>query len=388
VEALDPAQLEEFAARACEALRIDPASGLEDFLEKVGPEHLRVRRGPGGALLAGAGFIPSAHRAGGRWVDAALVTVVWAAPAARGRGVASGLLREMQTELRAAGVPLATLAPANLRLYRGLGYGPAVARHLREAPLSALPARAPEGWTIEELAQGESGPLAQLYEAALPSLGPMAILRVPALWHALLRWNGGGRTSAVLARDPDGAVAGSCILDTRHADGTVRVRELVGLEPAAARTLVTHVAGYRGIFADAQWPGGPFDPFAAQLDEEPAAEHTHLYLVRLLDVRAAFEQRGYPPGLVAEIHLDVADDVLAANAGPLVLRLPGDGTATAEPGGRGTVAADVRVLASLFTGHATSGQLALAGGLAGPPAGLEALARAFAGPQPWFADRF
>lgn len=58
---------------------------------------------------------------GGREVPSALVTAVWAAPAARGRGVASRLMRAVMAELRAEGFPITALYPANLALYRRVG---------------------------------------------------------------------------------------------------------------------------------------------------------------------------------------------------------------------------------------------------------------------------
>lgn len=383
-------ELDEFTDRAIQALRVAPEGRFEDFLEAVGVENLRVRRA-GGALSAGLGFIPTDQRVGGAWVPSALVTAVWVAPAARGRGAASALTAELLEELRAAGTPLSTLYPATLALYRRAGYEVAGASHRLVMDASALPTGAPEGWTVEELGgvtATDPGLLADVYDAAVAHLGALATRRVDALWHGLLRWNNGGRTSAFVARDPEGAARGSLVLDTLHSDPVVHVRELVGLEPDAARTLLAHLAGYRGFFETIKWIGGPFDPFAALLRESPERFEIDPAMVRLIDVPAALRARGYPAGLTAEVPLDVVDPILPANAGRLTLALDGSGAGEATRGGDGRVRAGVRGLAALYTGYATPQELALAGMLSGPPEDLAALAAAFAGPRPWLADRF
>lgn len=387
MSALRPEELGEYAARAAEALRVDTANGgFEDFLRAVGPDGLRVTRA-GGRLTAGAGFIRSAHAFGGRSAPAALVTAVWAAPHVRGRGTASALLREVLEELRAAGFPLSSLYPANLPLYRGLGYEVAASNHVHTARLAGFPTRAAEGWTVaplDDVAPEAPGVLAELYEAARPHLGAASTDRTPPLWHGLLGRTQGEQVAAVAAVDPSGEPRGYALAQTSHRDATVRARELIALEPDAARTLLAHLAGYRGVFDRVTFPGGAFHPFGHLLRDPPSEVRTSPAMFRLLDVERALAGRGYPCDLHATIELDVRDQVLPANAGRVTLELDGSGAGTATPGGRGDVALDVRELAVLYTGHATPRELMLAG----PPAVLDALARAFAGPRPWIADAF
>lgn len=389
---LDPAELPEYTDRACEALRIDPKARFEDFLVALGLENVWVSEGPGGRLAAGAAFIPTAQRVGGAWVPSALVTAVWAAPAARGRGVATALIGELAEEMRRAGFAMSMLVPANLALYRRAGYEVAAAKYAVTVPTGKLPVKAPEGWTLEPLddvTPTAPGVLADVYDAALPHLGATAPRREHALWHGLLRWNEGGRTVVVAARDPAGAIRGTAVVATRHTHEVVKAYELQALDADAARTLLAFVAGYRGFFPTANWWGGPADPFVALLREEPEDVRALPLMVRVLDVAAALAARGYPRGVEAAVELDVADESLPANAGPLVLSLDGSGAGRVEPGaGAGRVRVGVRALAALFTGHATPRELALRGGLTGPAEDLDVLAAAFAGPVPWLTDRF
>jgi predicted acetyltransferase len=215
----------------------------------------------------------------------------------------------------------------------------------------------------------------------------VATRRVAPLWHAMLHWNEGGETAASVVRDPEGAIRGSIVLDVHRSKEAVNVREMLALEPDAARTLLAHLAGFRGIFKEVNWRGSPADPFAALLRDEPAVE-VFPAMFRLLDVPAALGARGYPAGVEGRIELDVADDSMPSNAGPVTLTLDGTGAGHAEPGGAGTVSVTVQALAALYTGHARPHDLAVAGGLQAPAGELGRLERAFAGPQPWIADRF
>lgn len=384
-EPLRPADVAAYADAVVDALRIDPADDFGAFVETVGVERFRVVR-DGGRLLAGAGSIASRQAYGGRLVPSALVTAVWAAPEARGRGVASGLLRSLLAELAGEGFPITALYPANLPLYRGLDYEVAAHNQHHTVALAAIEARRPDGWSVEARSGATPdapGPLAELYAAARPQLAPGSVDRPAALWHSLLRWTGGGRSTAFLARSPAGEARGYLVLDTAHSDPVVRVRELLALEPAATAALLGHLAGYRGIFTGARWPGGPFDLVTAALRNKPSETHADPMMLRVLDPVAALRARGWPVGLAGRFALDVE------GAGPLTAVLDGSGAAEVEPGGAGTVVIAPRGLAALFTGFAAPRALMAAGLLrAADPGELDLLGAAFAGPAPWIVDRF
>jgi predicted acetyltransferase len=104
-------------------------------------------------------------------------------------------------------------------------------------------------------------------------------------------------------------------------------------------------------------------------------------------VQRALEARGYPPGMRAELHLAVEDDVLARNAGSWIMRVE-DGAATVTRGGSGRLRADVRALAALYTGHLPAETLALTGGISGRPADLAIATAVFAGGAPSMTDMF
>jgi predicted acetyltransferase len=98
----------------------------------------------------------------------------------------------------------------------------------------------------------------------------------------MFRWHR-GTSSVVVARAPGGAIRGAIVLDTEHASPCVNVRELLGLEPDALRTLLAHLAGYRGIFTTARWPGGAFDPAVELLRDAPDEIRPMPMMLRVLD---------------------------------------------------------------------------------------------------------
>ena len=84
--------------------------------------------------------IPMQQWFGGRALSTAGVAGVAVWPTARGAGIASSLMRESLDRARAAGTVLSTLYPANVPLYRNLGYEYAGTFTTYRAPLAAFPA--------------------------------------------------------------------------------------------------------------------------------------------------------------------------------------------------------------------------------------------------------
>ena len=134
---------------------------------------------------------------------------------------------------------------------------------------------------------------------------------------------------------------------------------------------------------------GPSDPLLLLLPEQSwKVERRWEWMLRICDVGAAIEARGFPAGFTLQLQLEVMDDVIPENAGRWRLAIGGGGHAEATRGGRGRVRIDARGLASLYSGRSSAHELARAGLLSGPDADLDALSAAFAGPAPWMPDMF
>jgi predicted acetyltransferase len=168
----------------------------------------------------------------------------------------------------------------------------------------------------------------------------------------------------------------------------MRIRDWAARTPAAFARLQTLVADHRSLVQDVIWKGPPVDPLLCS-PEEQRFQHrgSERWMLRIVDVRAALEQRGYPEGVSADLHLEVADDLLHGNAGRFVLHVA-DGSGKVTRGGRGDLRCGVRGLSPLYSSMLVPQELARIGWIEGDPTTLATAARIFSGPQPWMADGF
>jgi predicted acetyltransferase len=294
------------------------------------------------------------------------------------------MLRQMLEEQRALGTPLLSLYPATTAFYRRAGFERAAQRLIYEAPLAALSLRDYElDAAPVELAQLDL--LKGVY--ARRAAGSAAFINRPdALWQRILAPSHKPGYIFVALRDgvPEGYVA------FLHAawDEPLLVRDLVALTPAAGRRLLTVLADHRSILDTARFPAGPHDPLLFLMPEQKQKLFGSIDLMlRILDLPAALAARGYPPEVTAELHLDVADTLLPANAGRFVLRVA-DGVGQAEPGGQGRLRLHIRDLTALYSGYFTPQELLWASEVEADSASLVAAGQIFAGPRPWLPDMF
>ena len=167
------------------------------------------------------------------------------------------------------------------------------------------------------------------------------------------------------------------------------MHELVAADARAAVTLWRHLASHVAQVDTVTVLAVPLDVLTLLLPEQVvefvAANH---WMTRIVDAAGAIAARGYPPGVRAEVHLQLADRAAPWNDGRFVLRVEG-GEGKLTPGGTGDVHLSVNALASLYTGWATAPVLTAAGLLyhAGPHE-IAALDAAFAGPRPYLFDNY
>lgn len=112
------------------------------------------------------------------------------------------------------------------------------------------------------------------------------------------------------------------------------------------------------------------------------------WMLRVVDAEAAVSARGFPPGLSAEIPLEIEDALLPVNSGAYTLHVE-SGRGVLKPGGQAGPRLDVGAFSSLYAGFSTTADLVRAGRLAGgrdeQGAALDAV---FAGPTPALLDEF
>jgi predicted acetyltransferase len=347
----------------------EPAS-VHAWSKRVGAANMRVarveRRVAGGFL-----WYPMGQWFGGRRVPMWGIAAVGVLPEHRSKGVASALMRAAMEEASRKGVALSCLYPATQPVYRRVGFEQAGTYLSWSLSTDAIAARE-RGLEMREAGRADERTIRAIAtEFARRSNGTLD--RGDALWARILRpikgdafaYLAGDEGYVVYYKEPSGS----------HYD--LVVRDWAALTPAATLRLLTFFADHRSLADHVKFAAGPASPML-RLDREQAAKAVRAlrWMLRIVDVKAALEARGYGEGVTAEAHLDVKDDVLASNAGRWTLEVSG-GRARVKRGGRGTIALDVRELAALYSGFVSPAE-----------AGVPSLAPVFAGPHPWMAEIF
>lgn len=362
-----------------------PHVSWRTWFERIGREHLRVAR-RGGRVIGGLGVYRMGQFWGGRAVPLGGVAGVGIAPDARGAGLAREMMARTLRELAADGVPLAALYASTASLYRGVGFGQAGVKIVYEAPLASLP-------------RGE-------HELACTPVDPKGHARfAPAYDGRARRWNGHlERSEAIWRRivephdlqtlayvvgrpDDPSAYVVYAQRSTAGIHYEVGVRDWAWSTRADAQRLVALLSDLRSLADTLVWNGVGADPFVSLLPEQTARVRSmERWMLRIVDVPAALQARGYPP-IDAELHLRVVDDLLPENAGPWILQIA-RGVGRVTRGGRGELAIDADALAALYAGFESPQALRARSALRSEDGVLAAVSAAFAGPEPWLCDHF
>jgi len=365
------------------------ADRVPRFFEVAGQENLRVLR-QAGTVVGGLVIIHMGQFFGGRAVKTAGIAAVGIDPHARGLGAAGALMRAVVREMHAMRVPISSLYPATQPLYRRVGYEQAGTYYRCTLPTASIDSRERE-MKVRPITDADQSAIEKCYQArAQRNSGHLD--RTNYVW-SRVRHHRGAEATGYLVEGPQGVEGYACIVpqDSPTRPYNLYCTDLVAQTPGAAQRLLKFFADHRSMAGEVIWHGHPSDAIHLNLREQSVRDEVKdQWMVRLLDAAAAIEARGYPPGLAAEVHLDVhGDEVLPEiNNGRLLLRLAG-GRAEAQRGeGRGAVKVHIRGLASLYSGFISPWQARAAGWLEGEDEALATLAAAFAGPAPWLADHF
>jgi predicted acetyltransferase len=353
------------------------------MFEKMGPGCVRLLK-EGDETVAGLFIYDMGQFFGGRSVRTWGIAGVATAAHRRGAGAAHELMCHTVREAHEAGVPLSTLHPATVGLYRKSGYE--LAGHLDqwELPLREGAALKAEGQVVPFGQDGIDRAMALHCQRALHgSLDRHPIMVDRRLREAKPELH--GYLLQVAGRD-----VGHIVLEQRPGGRyprTLVVRDVVTLNAAAVRLAWSFVQQCRAQFASVHWWGAAEELQVMDGNVFPPRDvRAQHWMLRIVDVSAALAARGYPP-INTEVHLAIADPIITANAGRYVLSLR-VGQPTVQRGGGGHVKMDVRGLAALYSSHLTGEQLVRAGLAEGPANQVAELSQVFAGPRPCMSDHF
>jgi predicted acetyltransferase len=303
----------------------------------------------GDRLVGGAMYHDMRQWWCGQQVPMAGVSSVRVAPEDRGRGIGRLLMTALLDEVAAHGYPLSVLYPATMPLYRSLGWELAGGRHTAVIPGRSLFQLAPLDPATGAEAAG-SGP------AVMRRAGPgdvAAVIAVMGRVHEVARdcgpitWDAAsvGRWLA----DPD-VYAYMCddgFLAYHWYNGNedLFVEGAEGISAPTVRAFWSHLGSYASMAEKVYARVGPADAFWWLARERDAdMEHRDMWMLRLVDVRAAIAARGFPAAVSLRVPLLIADGTRPANSGRWELTVTqGQGAlipiATGSPPGTGALPA-------------------------------------------------
>ena len=360
----------------------NPSVPWAAFFARVGHDRLRAVV-EGGTVVGGLAAYRLGQYFGGVSVPLAGIAGVGIAPDARGRGLAKSMLLKTLEQLRAE-TPIAGLYASTTTLYRSCGFEQAGTAMYFTAPLASFP-RGDRALACAALPPKTHEPLHAAYDArARAWTGHLD--RSRAMWERVVEPYADTAYTYVVG----GGEGYIVFLQKQRPDSLhfrVVVRDVVMGSHAAAQRILGFLHDLRSLAVDILWRGCAADPLLSLLPEQTQTVHRHeRWMLRILDVERALAARGYPP-LDAEVHLAIHDAHFQENAGRRILTVA-HGRGESKRGGRGDVTIDVRALAALYSGFATTHSLRAAGLLDGPDEALATLATIFAGPEPWCADHY
>ena len=341
------------------------------------------------------------------------VTFVSVLPSHRRRGILSAMMRHQLADIAARGEAIAALYASEAGIYGRYGYGSASGQlrltirrgdgALRPATAGPGPGHGPVQLRGAEPSELRTE-LAKVYDSVVPRR-PGMIARDERWWQAVLDdpefvRRGMSPQKCLLAGDASGP-RGYALYRTRpdwDEDGLpyggLSVRELVATDAAATAALWADLLT-RDLIGEVVARNRPVDEPLLDLLADRRRARAYLtdgLWIRLIDVGAALRQRRYSSA--ADVVIEVADELLPANAGRWRLRCPGPADGGAASCERTTAAADVvlpvAALGAGYLGGTRLGALAAAGLVSERKDGaLARLSAAFySDPAPWCPSTF
>ena len=361
-------------------------SDWEYYLNRIGAENFRILR-QGEKAIAGLAILPMGQWFGSKVVPMAGIAAVGVVPEARGKGAAKELLTNTIQELHSLKIPISVLYPATQVLYRQVGYEQGGSLCQWELPTASIQLKE-RYLPIQRVCLSDSGIFEKIYnQQAKVNNGNLA--RHSALWLKILESQTEEDIYAYLIGSEN--KPGGYLIFTQNRDKkekAIEIRDWALLDVSAAKRLWTFLSDHRSEILQINWRGSSVNPFTLLLPEQTAKIiRQTIWMLRIINLPLALSLRGYPMRLEAELHLDVSDNLIAANNGQFCLQVS-QGRGEVSQGGKGDFKIDIRSLASLYTSFLSPQQLHSLSYLQTTPEALETATLIFAGDSPWMADFF
>lgn len=362
--------------------------GASDWMTKAGIHNIRVLRPASGDPASCLLRIPMGEFFGGRSVPMIGIAGVGVPPESRGKGLAGRMMAAAVQEMHAEGIPLSGLYPATQPLYQRVGYEQAGSRFEIKIPVRFIDCRE-KSLAVRAITDADESKVRSCYtNFARAHDGPLD--RGEYIW-ARVKLFREVPYHGFAAINETGEIEGYLYLtQNRRTDGTqdLQLTDFIFATPRAGRRLWTLLEEFASIAHDITFYGGPLHPALYLLAEQRySISLKHFWMLRVIDIKRCFEARGYPSAIRGQVHLDVRDETIPANAGKWTITVEG-GHASVAQGGRGNIRLDARTLAPLFSGYLSTIQLAQLGMIKGDAADIAAASALFPTGTPWLGDMY
>lgn len=367
-----------------------PSADAPRWLAIAGHENVRVLS-DGASVLGGLLQIPMAQRFGGRSVPTVGVAGVAIRPELRGQGLGRTLMLGLLREARANRIPLSTLYPATLTLYRAVGYERAGSRHRIQIDPRALALPPVPELRVREV-EGCPDELRALY---IETAGEGYLDRGPYAWGRVTHPR--GKETKTFTFSSDAGLEAYAVISNKTRDGdgtTLELCDVAARSARGARAVLRFASEYRSLATELVWHGAAADLLTAVLPERHGTVTLlDTYMVRIACPDLALEARGYPKHLDATFTIELDDRSMPEASGRFSLRIAGGrATVTSLAAGESPSDAVVRThergLASLYSGHLSRDVLVRLGWLECSESAEALVDAAFAGPAPAMRDMF
>ncbi len=340
---------------------------------------------------------------GGGRVPANGVAGVGVAPNRTGRGAKRAIMEETLRRAVDAGAAASLLMSSEAPLYGRYGYGCAFCAASYEIAVdrAGLDSAAAIAGSIDLLTDRVAARsiMTEAYDQIIGGLAGQTS-RSEAWWECILTddadWMGPAKPTIALHRNAHGEPDGYALYtiegspsDSWLANGTVMVRELVGVDIDAELALWTFLTSIP-LARRVRWQVAPVEPRLQYRLVDPrqlkiTAKQDMLWL-RPLDVPRLLRARSYLSD--GSVGLAIVDDFLPSNAGPWQLSVH-EGEVDVSPGGAADVELTIDQLGTVLLGGTSVLMLADAGVVTGSQDGIIALDRLLRStPAPFSVSKF
>jgi predicted acetyltransferase len=252
---------------------------------------------------------------GGRVLPVAGIAGVTVAVEDRGRAVLRPLLVALLEQARARGAVVSTLWPSAPGIYRRTGYEVVAETRWVDVPSSALSGLAPAlGVTLRRAGVADAETVRRLYDTWASGVDGALTRRgvsFPATDAELV----GAVTGITLAEDADGGPLGYAAWTRGRGNGTgpeLTVADLVATRTEAYVALLRALGSFASVATTVQLHTTGADLVRLLLPSTAwAVAGEDLYMLKVLDVEAAFTGARCAPGLALRSGFTLAGDVLA-----------------------------------------------------------------------------